>query len=182
MPLDQIAADRRHPEQGPLLRGVARRWPTGPQVGEELGPGVLSGSEKDRVRVHLRFLWQGGDVKTAEHDTDASCAVSIGDLVGATGGRDVHLDHDEVRLVVERDLLDMLVPDRDVIVSRQVASERRQTERGKERVLDRPEEWTRRLGERREDHLDAHVNRPPNPAPGCNGRRSRRLRARGGPA
>ena len=111
MPLDQIAADRRHPEEGPLLRGVARRWSTGPQVGEELGPGVLSRSEEDRVRVHLRFLRQGGDVKTAEHHADTSCAILVSDLVGATGGRDVHLDHDEVRLVVERDLLDMLVPD-----------------------------------------------------------------------
>src|SRR6202022_3662706 len=80
------------------------------------------------------------------------------------------------RLVLGRDLLDVLVPDRDLIVGGQEPGEGREPEWRKERVLDRPEERTCRFGERREDHLHAHVNGPPPSAPGCNGSRSRGLR------
>src|SRR4029077_7222419 len=116
--LDQIAADRRRTKEGPLLREVARTWPTAPQISEELRPCVIAWSEKDSVRVGFGFLGQRGNVETAERDTDAARAIPVSDLVGATGGRDVDLDYDEVRLIIERDLLNMLVPDRHLVVNR----------------------------------------------------------------
>ncbi len=71
-------------------------------------------------------------METAERDADAAGAIPVGDLVGATSRRDIDLDHDKVRLVIERNLLNVLVPDRDLNVIGQVASERCEPERGKQ--------------------------------------------------
>jgi hypothetical protein len=81
----------------------------------------------------------------------------IGDLVAAPGRRDVDLDRDELRLVVEVEPLHVLVLQRDLVLGRQVGGERRETERREQRVLDRPEERARRLGERGQDQLDLHA-------------------------
>jgi len=85
-------------------------------------------------------------METAERDAHAASAIPVRDLVGATSRRDIDLDHDEVRLVIERDLLDVLVPDRDVSVIGEVTGERCEPKRRKQRVLDRPEEGAGRLG------------------------------------
>ena len=70
--------------------------------------------------------------------------------------RDVDLDHDQVGRVVEVERLDVLVLNLDLVVVVQVAGQRGQAERREQRVLDRPPERARRLGQRRQDHLDLH--------------------------
>jgi len=65
--------------------------------------------------------------------------------IRAGGGRDVDLDDDEIRRVVEVERFDVLVLNLHVVVL-QVRGERREAERRKERVLDRTKERTGRLG------------------------------------
>ena len=77
-------------------------------------------------------------------------------LLTAGGGRDVDLDHHHVRHVVEKDLLNMFVRNRDLVVRIEVGGESGQSQRRKQRVLDRPEQGTRGLGESRKNHFDAH--------------------------
>ena len=80
----------------------------------------------------------------------------VGDPIRAGGGRDVDLDHHHVRHVVEKERLNMFVGDRDLVVPIEVGGESGQTQRRKQRVLDRPEQGTRGLGESRKNHFDTH--------------------------
>jgi hypothetical protein len=61
-------------------------------------------------------------------------------------GGDVDLNHDEIGLVVQVELLDVLVLDLDLVVRPGVGSKRREAERREERILDRAKErgwWPR---------------------------------------
>jgi hypothetical protein len=99
-------------------------------------------------------------VQPTQRDVDAPGPVRVGQLVGPASGGDVDLDHHQVRpVVVQPQPLHVLVVDRDLVVGTQVAGERREPERREQRVLDRPEERRRGLGQRREDHRDAHADR-----------------------
>jgi hypothetical protein len=60
-------------------------------------------------------------------------------------------------MVIEPQPLDVLVLDLHVIVVAEIPSKRRQPERRKQRVLDRPEERARRLRESGQDQLDLHA-------------------------
>jgi hypothetical protein len=100
---------------------------------------------------------QRGDVQPAEADVRAPGAVVVGQLVGAPRRGDVDLDHHQVRLVGEVDLLHVLVGHRHLVVRVEVPGERGQAERREQRVLDRTEERRGRLGQGRQDHLDAHA-------------------------
>jgi hypothetical protein len=95
-------------------------------------------------------------VEAAERDIRATPAIMVGDAVRTGRRGDVYLDDDEVGCIIEVDRLDVFVVERDLVVVSQVPSERRQTEGREERVLDRAKERTVRLGQRRQDHLDAH--------------------------
>jgi hypothetical protein len=94
-------------------------------------------------------------VQAAERDEAAARSVQIGQPVGAIGVGDVDLDDNQVRDIVECQRLDMLVLDDRAIVRIEIGGERGKAERRKQRVLDRPEERTGRLGQRRQDELDA---------------------------
>ncbi len=157
VPLDQVPPDRREADQRAVARDVARACLTAPEIIEEHRPGVLAWPEEDRVGVRGGLVRQRGDVQPAEGDEDAAGPVRVGQLVGAAGRRDVDLDHHEVGPVaVEVQPLHVLVPDPHLVVRAQVPGQGRQPQRGKQRVLDRPEERAGRLGQRRQDHRDAH--------------------------
>src|SRR5215475_11448128 len=87
----------------------------------------------------------------------ASTSVVVGDRVGAAGGGDVHLNHDQVRLraVVQLEALDVLVVDADGVLLAGVSSQCGQAERWEKRVFDRPKERTGGFRERRQNQLDA---------------------------
>src|SRR5215831_1013453 len=80
----------------------------------------------------------------------------VGELVRAIGRRDVDLDDDKVRFVVQAQALDVFVLNLDLIVVAQIAGQRGQAERWEERVFDRPEERAGGLRQCRQDHLDLH--------------------------
>ena len=116
---------------------------------------MLSGSDEDRVRVRCRFIRQGCDVEATEQYVGPARTIAVGDLVRPIGVGDVDLNDHEIRLVVEVDLLDVLILQRDLEVRIEVRSERSQAKGWKERVLDRPPSGTRGLRQRREDELHA---------------------------
>ena len=86
----------------------------------------------------------------------AARAVQVRQLVGPSRRGDVRLDHDQLRVVVEPDPLDVLVLESHLVVGVEVRRQRRQPQRREQRVLHRAEERARRLGERREHHLHPH--------------------------
>ena len=67
-PLDQVAADGRHAEEGAVLGDVPGTRPTGPEISQELRPRVLARTKKYRVRVLRRLLGQRGDMQTSQCD------------------------------------------------------------------------------------------------------------------
>jgi hypothetical protein len=95
------------------------------------------------------------DVQTAQRDDDASSAVGVGEAVGALRAGDVDLDDDEIGCVVLADRRDVLVLDDGLVVGREVRGQHRQSQRRKERILDRPPVRTGGFGQRRQDELDA---------------------------
>ena len=116
MPLDQIAPDRRKAGQRPERRSIHALRAAAPEIGEELRPGVLAGAEEDRVGVRGRLVRQRRHVQSAKRDVRAPPPVVIGDAIGAVRRRDVDLNHDEVRRVVQVERLDVLVLNLHVVV------------------------------------------------------------------
>src|SRR5207248_6781246 len=94
-------------------------------------------------------------MKPAQRHVGAAGAVASGDLIRAIRVRDVDLNDDQVRFVIEIELLDMLVLQRNLESRIEVRGQRGQSEGRKERVLDRPPEGTGRLRQRRKNELDA---------------------------
>ena len=88
------------------------------------------------------------------------------------------LHHDEVGLVVERQLLDVLVLELDLVVRVEVAGERGQPERREERVLDRPETRAVRLEQRRQDERHVHGGLLGGVEPAAGGAETRVVRPR----
>jgi hypothetical protein len=82
----------------------------------------------------------------------------VGDLVRTPRRGDIRLQHDQVRGIHGSQIqsLHMLVVQFHLIVWIQIAGQRSQAQRRKQRVLDRPEQRTGRLGKRRQDHRHAH--------------------------
>src|SRR5581483_3623153 len=97
-----------------------------------------------------------GDMKSAERDVAPLAAIVVRDAIGPMSGRDIDLNHHQVRLVVEVEPFDVLILDVDLVVRIEVAGQRGEAEWGKQRVLDRPEERTGRFGERGKDHFHLH--------------------------
>ena len=109
---------------------------------------MLSGSEKDRVCVRGRLIRQRCDVEATEHYVGTTRTIVVSDLVRPICVGDVDLNDDQVWLVVEVELLDVLVLQRDLEVGIEIRGESCQAKRRKERVLDRPPVGTCRLGQR----------------------------------
>jgi hypothetical protein len=112
------------------------------------------------VGVTGGFLVKGRDVQAPERHIGALPPVVVGEAISAPGRGDVDLDHHEVGLVVERQPLDVLVLERDLVVVAQIAGKSGQAEGREERVLDGAKEGAYRLGEGGEDHLHLHERSP----------------------
>src|SRR5437899_6352233 len=95
-------------------------------------------------------------MQAAEHNLGSAPAIVVGELVRPSSRRDVNLDYYEIGLVVQPQLFDVLITNRDVIVVAQVGGKRCEAERREERVFDRPKERARGFGKGRQDHLDSH--------------------------
>lgn len=50
--------------------------------------------------MQRRFISERSHMQTAEGDMAAASAIDVGDLIGAVGIGDVHLDHHQFRLIV----------------------------------------------------------------------------------
>ena len=152
---DQIAANRRNAVERTSRGGlVAASRGAGAEVGEESGKGLFARAEEDGVGVRRRLVRQRSDVQSAERDERAARTVEVGQSVGAVRVRDVDLDHDEVRRIVERQRLDVLVLDHGAVVRGQVGGQRGEAERRKERVFDGTPERAGGFGQGRKDELD----------------------------
>ena len=110
-----------------------------------------------------RLVRQRGHVQAAEGDVRARGAVVVGHLVGAARRGDVDLDHDQVRLVVERRrvstcsswMVDLVV---GVAGSRPASPG---PAAGTSEYLIGRKNGLVRLGQRRQDHLDSSHGGPP---------------------
>ena len=100
--LDQIAADRRQLRQRPRL-ATDRRAAGCPSRKSARNCGHVSspGPRKIVSACARRFVRQRRHVQAAEHDVCTSRAVVIGQAIRAVRRRDVDLNHDEFRVVVE---------------------------------------------------------------------------------
>jgi len=126
----------------------------GAEVSEELRKGLFARTEKDRVRVRLGLGRKGCHVQSPERDEAAAGSVEIGQPVRAVGVRDVDLDDDEIRAVVQGQRPDMFVLDDCVVIGAEVCREGREAEGRKEGVFNRPPEGAGGLGEGGEDEFD----------------------------
>src|SRR5574341_997341 len=154
--LDQVAADARHADQGTRRRLIALCRATLSEVREELGPCILAGTQEDRIGVPRSFIGQRRDMQTAETYVGASGTVMVGNLIGAVGGGDINLYHNEVWLIIQAEGFDMLILKIDFVVRVEITRQRGKPQRGKQRVFDGAEEWTFRLSKRRKNHFDFH--------------------------
>lgn len=160
--VDQVAPDRGQPRERPLGRLVPGGRAPGAQVRQEARPDVLPGPAEDRVRVPGGLVRQRRHMQAAQAHVRPLGAVMVGQFVRPPRGRDVDLDHHQVRLVGQVHLLHVLVGQRHLVVRAEISGQRGEPERREQRVLDRPEERGRGLGQGGQDHLHA---RPPTMLP-----------------
>ena len=98
-------------------------------------------------------------MQSSQRHMRALCAIVVRQLVGAIGRRDVNFDGDQVWLIVQVDALHVLVLDGHLIIRRQVAGQRGQSQWGKKGVLDRSPVGARRFGQSRQNQFDFHTMR-----------------------
>ena len=97
--LDQIAPDRREAVQRAHARPVESCLASSGEIGQELRPRVLAGSDENRIGMRRCFVRKGRHVQPAKHHVHAACAVVIGEAIGALRRSDVDLDHDQIGIV-----------------------------------------------------------------------------------
>src|SRR4029453_10351987 len=159
--LDQIPSDGWQASQRSYLRAIDTPGPAAAEISEEARPRPLAGADEDRVCVRGCFVGQRGDVQPAESYVSTTRPIVIREFICTICGRDVNLNHHEVRRVVQIQPLDVFVLDLHLVAVIQVPSQSSQPERWKERVLDRAPEWAGRFGQRRKDHFDLHCAASP---------------------
>ena len=114
-------------------------------------------------------------MQPAKCDVRAFLSIVVGNRISPLRRSDVHLNHYQVRLVVQFELLDVLILQLDRSARRQIAGKRGEPKRRKQRVLDWPKEGAYRFGERRKDHFDFHLGvSPVNKLRGVPGNASRK--------
>ncbi len=178
LPLDQITARGGLIAQRAHRRAVFALRASPPEIRKEQRPDIFTGPEANGVRVLPRFLRQCGDVQSAEHDIHTSPPVMVGDLVGAVGRADVHLDDHQIRRIRQVERFHVLVMDAHLVIGRQVARQRRQSQRREERILDRTPVGAGGFRESGENHFDAHGHSSLQAIPDQSERRYPRLTTR----
>lgn len=156
MALDEIAADGRDAEERASSRLIPGLRMASAEIAQELGPYIFAGAEEDGIRVLGGFVGQRGDVQASERDEGSLAAVTIGDAISTEGRGDVDLDHNEVGSVVQIELFDMLVNERDFVVRIQIRGERGESEGREERVLDWAKQGTGGFREGGQDEFHFH--------------------------
>ena len=100
--LDQIAAHRRQAVQRPpRCRSIDPLRTAAAKLREKLRKRLLGWAKEDSVGVRRRFVGQRGHVQPAHRDERPPGPVVVGDAIGAIGVRDIALNQDEIRPVVE---------------------------------------------------------------------------------
>src|SRR5262249_36425964 len=123
---------------------------------QEGGPGVFTWPKKNGVGVARCFFRQRCDVQPAKHDVRSFFSIMIGNRVRSLRGSDVHLNSDEVGLVIKIELLDVFVLEINPPISWEVSGKSGEAERRKQRGLDRPPERAFRFGQSGQDNFYFH--------------------------
>ena len=155
MSLNEISTDGRNPFQSTHRRCVTSLRFTRREVAQEFGERVLARPEEDRVRMRCSFVRQRRDVQAPENNVGPAPAIVVRNLISAVGVCNVDLNNNQIRSILQVELLDVLVLQRDLDVGIEVRSECCQTKRRKQRVLDRPPIGARSFRQRRKNQLDA---------------------------
>jgi hypothetical protein len=79
-----------------------------------------------------RFVGKRGHMQPSQADECILASIMVCDFVGAVGVGDVNLDHDEVGLITETQLLDMFVHNHRMVIGRQICGERGKAQGRKE--------------------------------------------------
>ena len=155
--MNQIAPDRRNAlERAAARGGVDGLRRSCAQMLEELREGLIAGPQKDRVGMGRGLVRKGSDVQPSETYIHTNSSIVICNFVSPKSIRYVDLNHHQIGRVIEVQWLDMLVNYDCLIIGREICSKRRQTQRRKERVLDRTPVRVCGLCERRQDKFDTH--------------------------
>src|SRR5688572_2259559 len=100
-------------------------------------------------------------MQSAKDDVRAPAPVVVGDAIRALRGRNVDLNDDEIRRIMQVERLNVLVLNLDVGAVSQICGQGSETEWWKQRVFDRSPVRAGRLRKRGQDHL--HLHRPASP-------------------
>ena len=84
---------------------------------------MLAGAQKDRICVRRGFIRQRCDMEPTEQYIGTARAIVVSDLVSAICVSDVDLNDDQVWLVVENELLDVFILQRDFKVGIEICGE-----------------------------------------------------------
>src|SRR6185312_13672101 len=127
-PFDEVPPDGRYGRDIALAIAVDLLRIPQPVVPEECGERIFPRSDKDAVRMRHGLFRQRADMQAAETDMSASFTIVVRQRIGPEGVRDIHLDDDEVRTVIEAKLLHVLVLQVDLVVWRAVSGQRGQAQ------------------------------------------------------
>jgi len=95
-------------------------------------------------------------MKAAQTNMRTSPAIDVGDFIRAPSRRDVNLNDNQLRLIVEAQPLDVLVCEGHFIVVAEICRQRCQPQGREQRVLHGAEQWTGGFRQSGKDHLYSH--------------------------
>src|SRR5262249_11097225 len=127
--LNEVSANWRQADERSNCGTVDPFRPSFKIVIQEGGPGVFTWPKKNGVGVARCFFRQRCDVQPAKHDVRSFFSIMIGNRVRSLRGSDVHLNSDEVGLVIKIELLDVFVLEINPPISWEVSGKSGEAER-----------------------------------------------------
>jgi len=106
-----------------------------PVIGEKSRPDILARSQKNGVGMRRSLMGQRGHMQPSQCYVCSPGAILVSQLVSAVSRSDIDLDHHQLSVVVQIQLLYMLILDGDLVIFTQIPGQRSQTERGKREYL-----------------------------------------------
>src|SRR2546423_9329846 len=139
MAFDSVAPDSGNTKQRTYLRFVDLcRMPL-PIITQKSRPDILARSQKNGIGMTCSLVRQRSHMQSSQCDICTPGAIMVGQLISPVSRADIDLDHHQVRIIVQIQLLHMFILDGYLVIFMKIPGQRSQTERGKKGIFD----WTK---------------------------------------
>src|ERR1051326_2933945 len=99
-------------------------------------PDVLARSQKNGVGMTCSLVRQRSYMQSSQCDIGTPGAIMVGQLISPVSRSDIDLDHHQLRVIVQIQLLHMFILDSYLVIFMQISGQRSQAEGWKKGIFD----------------------------------------------